>query len=168
MPRLELTTEIAAPIEVVFDLARNIDVHQVSQTKHREKAIAGRTSGLIEEGETVTWEAVHFGMVQRLSSRIVAMRRPTYFRDSMVSGAFKRFDHDHLFESLPGGRTRMKDVFDYTSPLGLLGRIADGLFLERYMRNLFAGRNGVIKQLAEAKQGGRNLTTDDTNYHGCE
>ena len=150
MPRIELTTEIAAPIEVVFDLARNIDVHQQSQTRNRERAIAGRTSGLIEEGEEVTWEAWHFGLRQRLCSRIVVMRRPTHFRDSMVSGAFQRFDHDHLFESRPGGRTRMKDVFDYTSPLGVLGRIADALFLERYMTNLLAERNAVLKQLAEA------------------
>jgi len=68
----------------------------------------------------------------------------------MVSGAFRRFDHDHLFEALPGGRTRMTDVFDYTSPLGPLGRLADVLFLERYMRNLLAGRNAVLKKMAEA------------------
>ena len=30
------------------------------------------------------------------------------------------------------------------------GRIADVLFLERYMRNLLAERNAVLKQLAEA------------------
>ncbi len=65
------------------------------------------------------------------------MKRPAYFRDSMVAGAFKRFDHDHFFESVPGGRTVMKDIFDYTSPLGPLGHLADALFLKKYMRRLF-------------------------------
>ena len=150
MPRIELTIEIAAPVEVVFDLARSIDAHQASQARHQERAVAGRTSGLIEEGEEVTWEARHFGVRQQLCSRIVTMRRPVHFRDSMVSGAFRRFDHDHLFEALPGGRTRMTDVFDYTSPLGPFGRLADILFLGRYMRNLLAGRNTVLKKMAEA------------------
>jgi ligand-binding SRPBCC domain-containing protein len=150
MPRIELTTLIAAPIETVFDLARSIDAHAASQASHGERAVAGRTSGLIEEGEEVTWEAVHLGLRQRLTSRIVAMRRPTYFRDSMLHGAFKRMDHDHFFESTPTG-TVMKDVFDYAAPLGLLGRFADRLFLERYMRRLLEERNQVLKQQAESR-----------------
>ncbi|MEO6873732.1 MAG: SRPBCC family protein [Opitutaceae bacterium] len=152
MPRIKLTTVIAAPIERVFDLARNIDVHQASQSSHGEKAVAGRTSGLIEEGEEVTWEAVHFGVRQRLTSRIVTLRRPTYFRDSMVRGAFQRMDHDHFFEATSTG-TVMKDVFDYVSPWGVLGRLADWLFLERYMRQLLEERNQMLKQLAESRVG---------------
>lgn len=152
MPRIELTTVIAAPIERVFDLARNIDVHQASQSRHDERAVAGRTTGLIEEGQEVTWEAVHFGVRQRLTSRIVTLRRPTYFRDSMVRGAFQRMDHDHFFASAATG-TAMKDVFDYVSPWGVLGRLADWLFLERYLRQLLEERNQMLKQLAESRVG---------------
>lgn len=130
MPRIETDTAISAPIGKVFDLARSIDVHKQSQAAHRESAIAGKMSGLIENGETVTWEAVHFGVRQRLTSQIVAMTRPTHFRDSMVSGAFNRLDHDHFFEPQPDGSTRMKDIFDYTAPFGPIGRLADWLFLE--------------------------------------
>ncbi|HEY1122040.1 MAG TPA: SRPBCC family protein [Haloferula sp.] len=148
MPRIEIVNDVAAPIERVFDFARSIDVHQESQTKHGEKAVAGRTSGLIEEGETVTWEATHFGVRQRLSSRIDVMNKPVHFRDSMISGAFASFVHDHHFVEIPGG-TRMTDVFDYAAPLGVLGRLADVLFLERYMRRLLEERNEVIRQLAE-------------------
>jgi ligand-binding SRPBCC domain-containing protein len=149
MPRIEIDTAISAPIERVFDFARSIDVHKQSQSAHRENAVAGRTSGLIENGEIVTWEAVHFGVRQRLTSQIVAMSRPTHFRDSMVAGAFKRMDHDHFFEPQPNGGTRMKDIFDYTAPLGAIGRLADRLFLEAYMRRLLEARNQVIKLLAE-------------------
>ncbi|HEY4989274.1 MAG TPA: SRPBCC family protein [Opitutaceae bacterium] len=150
MPRIELVTEIAAPIQRVFDISRNIDVHQKSQAKHGERAISGRTSGLIEEGEEVTWEAIHFGVRQHLTSRIVVMTPPTHFRDSMLRGAFKRLEHDHVFVSTPGGRTQMTDIFDYTAPLGLIGRLADALFLERYMRRLLEDRNEVIRQIAES------------------
>lgn len=149
MPCIDLTTVIAAPIERVFDLARSIDVHQESQTSHREKAVAGKTSGLIEKGESVTWEATHFGFRQTLTSKIVALERPVHFRDSMLQGAFKRLDHDHYFETTAAGHTLMKDVFDYTSPLGFLGRFADLLFLKRYLCNLLRERNTVIKRMAE-------------------
>lgn len=125
MPRIELETRIQAPLVLVFDLARSIDVHCLGQSHHAERPVAGRTSGLIEAGESVTWEAVHFGIRQRLSSRIVAMQAPHHFRDSMVSGAFARFDHDHFFEATADGGTLMRDVFDYSSPCGFLGRLAD-------------------------------------------
>jgi ligand-binding SRPBCC domain-containing protein len=149
MPRIETETTISAPIEKVFDLARSIDAHKQSQSAHQEMAVAGRTSGLIENGEVVTWEAVHFGVRQRLTSKITAMTKPTYFRDSMVSGAFKRIDHDHLFEPQADGGNKMKDVFDYVAPLGPIGRLADWLFLKSYMRRLLETRNDIIKHLAE-------------------
>lgn len=113
-------------------------------------AVAGRTTGLISLGEEVTWEATHLGVRQRLTTRITAYDRPTYFRDSQVRGAFKRLDHEHYFEAVPDGTTLMRDVFDYDSPLGWLGLLADRLFLEKYMRSLLERRNSLIKQVAEA------------------
>ncbi len=105
-------------------------------------------AGLMGLNDEVTWEAVHLGIRQRLTSRITIFERPYYFRDSMMRGAFKRFDHDHLFEH-HDGLTTMKDVFDYTSPLGLLGKLADWLVLEHYMERLLRARAEVIRAAAE-------------------
>lgn len=55
MPVITLDTYIQASREVVFDLSRDIDLHQISTRHTNEKAIAGKTSGLIGLGETVTW-----------------------------------------------------------------------------------------------------------------
>lgn len=151
MPVIILETRIHAPIERCFDLSRDIDLHMRSTRHTREIAIAGVTSGLIGPGQQVTWQATHFGIRQKLTSRITAYNRPFHFRDSQVQGAFKRIDHDHFFEQLPGGITLMRDSFDYDSPLGWLGKLADGLFLQRYMTSLLDKRNALIKQAAEEK-----------------
>jgi ligand-binding SRPBCC domain-containing protein len=148
MPTIKLTTTINAPIKLCFNLARNIDVHVESTKQTGEKAIAGRTSGLIELGETVTWRARHFGVWQNLTSIITAMEAPVFFADEMLSGAFKSFRHEHLFAEDTTG-TLMTDVFTYKSPLGILGKLADVLFLKRYMTQLLLTRNQVIKQQAE-------------------
>ena len=151
MPTPHFRTDIAAPIERVFDLARSIDLHADSMTVHGETAVGGVTSGLIELGQDVTWRARHFGLWQRLTSRITAFDRPRHFRDSMTRGAFARFDHDHYFTvGVRDGRTVMVDIFDYTAPLGPLGRLADALFLRAYMARLLAERNRVIKAAAES------------------
>jgi ligand-binding SRPBCC domain-containing protein len=150
MPVIELGAELKALIERVFDLARSIDLHQRSMGHTGEKAIAGRMSGLIGLGETVTWEAVHFGMKQRLTSKITVCEPPVHLQDVMAAGPFKSFTHDHHF-SETGLGTQMKDVFDYDSPFGFLGSIVDLLFLESYMTRLLEKRNQVIKEAAEGE-----------------
>jgi ligand-binding SRPBCC domain-containing protein len=132
-------------------LARSIDIHMQSTSHTKERAIGGVTSGLITCGESVTWEAVHFGIKQRLTAKITEMEYPYRFVDEMVSGAFKRFRHTHEFAASENG-TLMVDTFDYSSPFGLLGRLADKLFLEKYMRNLLMKRNMYIKMVAEEKR----------------
>ena len=149
MPVITLITHIQAPIEVCFDLARNVEIHLRSTAKTHERVVGGVMTGLIGLNDEVTWEATHFGLRQLLTSRITVFNRPTHFRDSMVQGAFKRFDHDHVFER-DQGITTMKDVFDYTSPFGFMGRIVDVLVLERYMERLLRSRAEVIRAAAEA------------------
>jgi ligand-binding SRPBCC domain-containing protein len=98
---------------------------------------------------------------QKLTTRINAFSRPDHFRDSQIRGAFKRFDHDHFFFGVRDTFTRMVDQFDYQSPLGVVGRMADLLFLEKYMRNLLQKRNDVIKEEAEAKFSRKSRATPD-------
>jgi ligand-binding SRPBCC domain-containing protein len=150
MPIIEVVTHIDAPIDLCFDLARDIDVHIESTKGTEERAIGGIRSGLINLGEEVTWEANHFGGRHRLTSRITAFHRPFHFRDSQVSGPFHRFDHDHYFQDALGSTT-MRDVFDYESPFGWLGRCADLLFLRRHMTEFLRRRARVIKQTAERR-----------------
>ena len=156
MPVVNLETIINAPIERVFDLARSVDLHQQSMGHTNERAVGGVTSGLIGLGETVTWEATHFGIKQRLTSKITVCELPTHLQDIMVDGAFKGFTHDHYLSETPTG-TLMKDVFDFSSPLGFLGVIADFFVLENYMTGRLKKRNEVIKQAAESEDWRRFL-----------
>jgi len=154
MAIIQLSTPIAAPPERVFDLARSVDAHQQSAGNTHERAVAGVTRGLIGMGDEVTWEARHFGLKQRLTVRVTEFERPRRFQDIMVSGAFKSMKHDHEFTGRPEG-TLMMDRFEFESPFGILGWLADRLFLVNYMRRFLIGRNLVLKNLAES-EGWRN------------
>lgn len=160
MPKIELTTKINADKRIVFDLSRSIDLHKISTQHTNEEAIAGRTSGLIALGETVTWRARHFGIYQTLRTKITTFSSPHLFVDEQLSGAFKSFRHGHYFEE-SDGTTIMTDVFDYTSPLGFLGRLADALFLKKYMTNLLQKRNHTIKEFAENEKWKTILKAED-------
>lgn len=159
MPTIVLETQIDAPIQRVFDLARSIDAHVDSTAGTGERAVAGRTSGLIELGERVTWEAKHLWLRRRLTVEITAYNRPHYFTDTLVAGPFKAMHHTHRFAEHDGG-TRMTDTFDYTAPLGLLGRLAESLVLTRHIRSFLTERNRALKITAESDGWRQYLPTD--------
>jgi ligand-binding SRPBCC domain-containing protein len=151
MVTIELERFIAAPPERVFDLSRSVDLHVHASGDTEEEAVGGRTSGLLELGESVTWRARHFGLRQHLTSRITGYERPRWFRDEMVRGAFAALVHDHWFDPEDGG-TRMRDRFVFAAPLGALGRLAEGLLLRRYMTRLLLTRNAALARIAESDE----------------
>ena len=149
MTQIELSTHIDATIERCFDLARSIDLHIKSTKQTGEQAIGGRTSGLIQIGESVTWRAKHFGIRQTLTSKITELEYPNHFTDEMVSGAFKSFRHEHYFYAI-NNQTMMKDIFNFKSPGGWFGELFNFLVLRGYMQKLLEKRNQVIKEAAES------------------
>jgi ligand-binding SRPBCC domain-containing protein len=151
MPKIELTTTINSPIDICFDLSRSIDLHKISTAHTNEQAIAGRTEGLINLHESVTWEATHFGIKQKLTSKITAYNRPYYFVDEQTKGIFKSIFHEHKFEQI-GDKTIMTDVFEFQSPFGILGKLFNSLVLTNYLRNLLVKRNQIIKEYAESEK----------------
>ena len=149
MPVIRLETLIAASPERCFDVSLNVDLHRQSVAHTQERPIAGVTNGAMRLGDTVTWEAVHFGVKQHLTTKITAYERPRYFVDEMIRGIFQELKHHHAFIPQPPG-TLMIDTFTFRAPLGILGRLAEALFLTRYMRGLLLTRNRYLKQVAEA------------------
>jgi ligand-binding SRPBCC domain-containing protein len=144
-----IKTLIAAPIKMCFDLSRSIEFHQYTTRKTGEKAIGGKTNGLIELHESVTWEATHFFIRQRLTSKITVFNSPCSFTDSMTEGAFKSLHHNHIFEQIDQ-HTCMTDVFIYEVPFGVMGEIFNRIILKRYMTDLLKERNDAIKNAAES------------------
>jgi ligand-binding SRPBCC domain-containing protein len=148
MTTINLKTTIKAPIQLVFDLSRDISEHEASTNNTREKAIAGKTSGKINLGETVTWRAKHFGIYLKHTSIISAFESPTYFVDEMTKGVFKSLHHEHIFKEVDND-TEMIDIFKYEVPFSIFGKLFNYLILKSYMTKFLVQRNQHIQQRAE-------------------
>lgn len=149
MPIITVETEIYAPVERCFDAARDIGLHCQTVAHTGERAVSGVKSGLIELGQSVTFEGVHFGVRQQFTSTVTEFERPTYFVDEMTRGAFQSMRHVHEF--IPQGKgTLMRDIVEWKSPLGVLGTITDALFLKRYMHTFITRRALQLKQAIES------------------
>lgn len=141
--------EIDAPIRTCFRLARDINIHTQTVWKHtREKAIAGVRSGTIVAGQTVTFEATHFGVRQTLTSLITEFKEPYLFVDEMQKGAFKSLRHIHEFMEHKS-YTIMKDTLYFEAPFGLMGWVVERLILKIYMKKFLEHRNIELKKIAE-------------------
>ena len=151
MGEITVETRIRAPIEICFDLARDVTAHAESAAFSSERVVApGRTQGLLELGDLVAFEGRHFGMTQRFVAKITALDRPNSFVDEMVEGTFKWLRHVHEFAS-NDGLTIMRDKLEWKAPFGPIGDLADLLFLSRHMRWFVATKQSALKQIAEKR-----------------
>ncbi|HEX2629140.1 MAG TPA: SRPBCC family protein [Chitinophagaceae bacterium] len=148
MPTIHLTTFIAAPAEVVFNLSRHIGLHKESMSKHGEEAVAGTRFGLIEKEETVTWKARHLFKNRLLRVKVTEMKKSEMFVDEQAEGDFKMMKHEHYFKPCANG-TILIDLFHFESPYGAIGKWFNSLYLTRYMKRLLEQRNKTIKEFAE-------------------
>lgn len=153
-----MATWINAPVERCFLLSLSIDLQVDSARSAQEKAIGGTTTGLIAEGESVTFQGRRFGVRLRHTSRVVELRPYSYFREVMIAGAFLRFEHEHYFTLMDDG-TRLKEEIRFSLPWGPLGQLATKLFVRRRLRRFLADRNALVKRVAESDEWRKYLET---------
>ena len=158
MPTIHLTTFIAAPVNVVFDLSRHIGVHKESMSRYKEEAVAGIRFGFIEKDETVTWRARHLFKNRLLRSKITEMKKPDMYIDEQVEGDFKMMKHEHHFKPCENG-TIVIDLFYFETPFGILGKWFNSLYFTHYLKRLLEQRNATIKKLAESEKWKKILIT---------
>ncbi|MEU0560998.1 SRPBCC family protein [Dactylosporangium sp. NPDC006015] len=147
---IEVVTEIDAASDVVFGLELDMDVHAASLAASGETATTSTGRRRVELGDEVTFRARHFGRVWRMTSRITAYEPPRRFTDEQVRGPFRALRHEHLFDDLGGGRTRMTDRMAVSAPLGPVGFLVTRVLLAPYLRRLLQQRAAHVKRLAEA------------------
>lgn len=145
-----MKTHVRASAARCFDLARDVGVHCRTSAFTDERVVQpGRTAGPLELGDTVTFEGRHFGVRWRLTASIVELERPHRFVDQATGRAFPWLRHVHEFDECDGA-TEMIDRLEWQSPLGLLGRIADRLLIERHMARYVSAKQQALKVLAES------------------
>ena len=135
---------------MVFDLELDVDEHAASLAGSGESATTSTGRRQLGLGHEVTFTARHFGLRWRMSAAVTALERPHRFVDEQVRGPFAAMRHEHLFEALEDGRTRMVDRMSVQAPFGPLGAVVAAAVLGPYLRRLLRRRAAHIKAMAES------------------
>lgn len=136
---------IHAPISRCFALATSVDV---VERELRMKPVAGRTTGLVHSGDYVRWEGMQLGFWNYHVSEIDHFEAPFHFRDRMIAGRFKSFEHEHRLT--PSGEgTLLSEEIRFDMYVGPPGWVAGALILKPHITKLLHRRFCLIKSLAE-------------------
>ena len=68
-----------------------------------------------------------------------------YFVDEQRFGPYSLWHHQHWFREVEGG-VEMTDIVNYGLPLGFLGRIANSIFVQNKLQEIFDYREKVVGQ----------------------
>jgi ligand-binding SRPBCC domain-containing protein len=153
MVELQDSIEIAAPIDRCFLLSTCIDL--VGPVLGM-KAVSGKTSGLVVEGDRLVWRGWVFGLPQMHETLITGYRRPEFFQDTMGRGRFAFFQHDHFFTEADGG-TRLHDKVRFSLPFGFAGELAARYAMRPHIAGLVRRRFAMLQRIAEGEEWRRYL-----------
>ncbi|MEM7155618.1 MAG: TIGR01777 family oxidoreductase [Myxococcota bacterium] len=140
---LEQRTLIGAPLAEVFELfcrAENLGVMTPSGL-----GFEIQTPGKLDmaAGTQIAYQ-IRLGPVPMgWLTNIEVWEQGQRFVDAQLRGPYRCWYHEHRFEA-DGDRTLMVDRVWYAPPLGLLGRVANWMFVAKTLRRIFGYRRRAI------------------------
>jgi len=150
---LHVEVVIRAPLERCFLLSTNVEIVQRELGMHPAR---GKTSGLVAGGDTILWMGWKLGLPQFHESLIDEFRPNRFFRDRMIAGRFRTFEHDHVFDPVAGG-VRLHDDLRFTMRWGAFGDLLGRWVLVPHIRRLMRRRFELLKRIAESDEWRRYL-----------
>ncbi|MBS1566371.1 MAG: SRPBCC family protein, partial [Bacteroidetes bacterium] len=85
------------------------------------------------------------GIPVRWTTIITEVGEPDYFVDEQQKGPYHTWRHEHRMRTIPGA-VEMEDRVYYQPPMGILGKLANTLFLRRQLESIFDYRYKAIER----------------------
>jgi ligand-binding SRPBCC domain-containing protein len=78
-------------------------------------------------------------------TEITHVKDKEYFIDEQRIGPYSMWHHEHKIEPIDGG-ILMTDIVTYQPPMGILGAIANSLFIKKQLRDIFDYRTMALER----------------------
>lgn len=142
METFEALVELPCPVEEVFDLvARPEGIRKISPPEMGLYFTSAPER--YSQGITVEFKVQAMGLVREISHKVTAFNEPHSFTEEQVTGPFRHWVHEHVFESRDGGCVVI-DRIEFLPPGGVAGMI---MTASRILENLEDGFDYRHEQL---------------------
>jgi ligand-binding SRPBCC domain-containing protein len=79
-------------------------------------------------------------------TEITQVKDKQYFIDEQRYGPYSLWHHQHHFKAIDGG-VEMTDIIHYKNPLGVLGKLANIIFVQKQLNGIFDYRFTKVEEL---------------------
>jgi hypothetical protein len=134
---------IDRPIDLVFNFFSNESNLEKITPPFLNFKILNKDTPEITTGTKINYRLKLHGIPLFWKSEISNFKKNKTFTDKQLSGPYKKWVHQHDFIICKQG-TLIKDEVVYKLPLGFIGRLFAGYFVNKNVKNIFAYRKIVL------------------------
>lgn len=145
-------SRMPASAEAVYRFHAEPDALERLTPPWERARVVARTGGIEQPGSRVTLHVSVGPFSQDWIAEHTACDPGKMFRDEMVSGPFRRWEHTHEFQPESADSSILEDRVEYEVPWGWLGRRVAGNYIRRRLRRMFEWRHKVTSETLGARK----------------
>jgi uncharacterized protein (TIGR01777 family) len=136
---------INKPVGAVFHFFSDENNLEQITPPYLKFKVEGKDTEIIKNGTHINYNLKVHGIPLKWKSRISTFEEGKTFTDEQLSGPYAKWIHQHDFIPFKNG-TLIIDEVVYKLPMGILGKIAAGYFVNRDIQNIFKYRSEIISK----------------------
>ncbi|WP_428742567.1 SRPBCC family protein [Tenacibaculum sp.] len=145
---LETEQVLGIPLKQAWDFFSSPENLQKITPPHMGFQITSKVDKKAYAGQIITYKVgVLLGVKSNWVTEITQVKNKEFFIDEQRFGPYKMWHHEHWFDELPDGKTLMKDKISYKIPFGVLGHLAQTLFIKKQLKTIFEYRYQTLEKL---------------------
>jgi ligand-binding SRPBCC domain-containing protein len=145
--QLHTTQKIPASIEDVWNfISSPMNLKEITPDYMGFDVTSKHLSDKMYEGMIISYKvSPMLGIKMTWVTEITHVKELSYFVDEQRIGPYQLWHHQHHIEAIDGG-TLMTDTVSYQPPLGILGDIANTLFIKKQLKEIFDYRTLAVEK----------------------
>ena len=147
MNQLIAKQELNISLEEAWDFFSDpANLNEITPPSMDFKIMSGLGVGFYP-GMIITYKIKPFlGIHMNWVTEILQVKAQQYFIDDQRSGPYKYWHHQHHFRTIENG-VEMTDILHYAAPFGIIGKLAELLFVNRQVHQIFDYRKKKLDKL---------------------
>lgn len=145
---IKTTQKIPVSLQQVWDFFSNpANLQAITPGNMGVKVISKHQGDTMYAGQIIEYTVRPFLNIPLYwMTEITQVNDQQYFIDEQRFGPYSLWHHQHHFKAIEGG-VEMTDIVHYKNPLGILGRLANILFVKKKIKGVFDYRFSKVEEL---------------------
>jgi ligand-binding SRPBCC domain-containing protein len=145
---IKTVQKIPVSLETAWDYFSNpANLQAITPENMGFKVISKHHGDIMYAGQIIEYTVKPvLGIPLYWMTEITQVKDSAYFIDEQRFGPYSLWHHQHHFKEIQGG-VEMTDIVHYKNPLGILGKLANTLFVRNKLKGIFDYRFRKVEEM---------------------